>query len=618
MRYLLTLILSLCIVGLLASSVSAADLITLKDGTVLQGDIRRSGGMYRVATVDGQIKFIPAADVVSINGKPVDQAGPTAPGNTPSTPDAKPGPAAVTIGSTLAFKEAKQRADQVEDPIIAVTLWENFIDKNAKNADLELAKEELKVWQQRQKDKAEKIRGKWVGGDELKKMKEDADKLFEEAIDNSPRANGDNGTRVRGSAGLRKLEEAIKIYPRHWQANFELGYYYILQAFSEANRAPSIQQVERGIRALETTRVLAPKVPEIHSNLAYAYAFRRQHEKAIMSAYRAVKLRDSATLVQVLYNVIDNAPQSMKQANPRLRPVLDDLVVLQRRHNISGPSTWIYHYPDPNNPEGVTPPGGEDDSGPPGLQGSGSGFFISPDGYILTNKHVAEGKPGYFYRIRMDDGKEMNAEFIANDPDQDIALLKVKPREDGTPYDYLKVADDNPFPAAQALVLGYPATGENESTLQINSGSVKSIHPTDKDFHIWFDLSTTHGNSGGPIVDRAGRVIGILSAGRKIYDVVYVFGIGPNQIESFLGKISDKAPSITYAPPPGDDVVFNGERLGKECRKSTVLVLIIKGEATQEGDTKSSDEKSPEGAAPGGKSPGGADAPSDGVAPDNR
>jgi len=591
---LFTLMLSVVIVGLLASSTFAADLIVLADGTILEGNIRRSGGMYRIATTDGQIKFVPAADVITINGKPANQVTPTTPGasgNNPSVPGQSGGAAAA--GKTDGFRDAKNRADRVEEPILAVTIWEDFVAKNPANADIELAKEELKLWQTRQKENAEKIRGEWLGGDALKKIKDQADRLYEEAIDRTPRGADSDQLRVRGAVGLRKLEEAIKIYPRHWQSNFEMGFYFLIQSGSTANRNRNLGMIDRAIRALETTRLLAPKVPEVHSNLAYAYASRNRHEQAIMSAYRATKLRESVPLAQVLVNVIENAPASMRQANPRLRPILDDLVVIQRRHNISGASQWIYLYPDPNNPEGVVPPGEEDDNRPPGLQGNGSGFFVSADGYIMTNKHVAEGKPGFFYRVRLDDGTEMNAEFIASDPDQDIALLKVAQRD--VPYTFLQIAEDNPNEAAQAMSLGYPATGSRDFTLQINTGSVRSVHPTDKDFHVWFDLRTTHGNSGGPIVDRAGRVIGIASALRQVYNVDYLLAVGPNQMETFINKNTDKAPSLLYAPPPGDEITFNGEKLGKECRKATVLVLIIKGEkpSSDASTTKPSEGQSP-------------------------
>jgi hypothetical protein len=123
-------------------------------------------------------------------------------------------------------------------------------------------------------------------------------------------------------------------------------------------------------------------------------------------------------------------------------------------------------------------------------------------------------------------------------------------------------------------VLGYPATGDEEPTLQISEGQVKSLHPG-SEHEVWFDLNTTHGNSGGPIVDRNGRVIGILSGGRQVYNVTYVMGVGAKQIQTFLSSIPGKAPKVNYAAPA--DGEFNGEKLTEASRKATVLIIAIRG-----------------------------------------
>src|SRR5438874_1274579 len=83
--------------------------------------------------------------------------------------------AAATAGAAItgtSFAATKAKADKVESPIIAVQLWEKFIDaKPAPSpADLEAAKAELANWQKLQKDKAERINGKWVGGEEKRKL----------------------------------------------------------------------------------------------------------------------------------------------------------------------------------------------------------------------------------------------------------------------------------------------------------------------------------------------------------------------------------------------------------------------------------------------------------------
>ena len=142
------------------------------------------------------------------------------------------------------------------------------------------------------------------------------------------------------------------------------------------------------------------------------------------------------------------------------------------------------------------------------------------------------------------------------------------------------------------MVLGYPATGTNTMAMQVDIGTVKSNNPGDA-YEVWFDLSTTHGNSGGPIVDRNGDVVAILSAGRTVHNVTYVLGVGPKQIREFFARIGEKAPDLSGLGRD-DDTVFDGEKLATKCRDATLLVLVFRGsldasgdqgEATKEGGT---------------------------------
>src|SRR5262249_2227364 len=140
------------------------------------------------------------------------------------------------------------------------------------------------------------------------------------------------------------------------------------------------------------------------------------------------------------------------------------------------------------------------------------------------------------------------------------------------------------------LVLGYPATFEEEMSLQISEGQVKSLHPGDE-HEVWFDLNTTHGNSGGPIVDRSCHVIGILTAGVTVYNAPYVLGVGPNQIRAFFKALGDKAPKFQSAAVGSDE--FNGEKLTDEAKKATVFVLAIRGEKSDSEAVTVSSEAGP-------------------------
>jgi S1-C subfamily serine protease len=207
-------------------------------------------------------------------------------------------------------------------------------------------------------------------------------------------------------------------------------------------------------------------------------------------------------------------PPNIREVNPKVRAITEDATILCRKFGITAAPGWIYQRPKGRRGRHRT----ADVKGPPGVNWSGSGFFINADGYFITNHHVAAGDAkaekapdGISYRVRLDDGTELPAELVGMDDKADIAIMRIKTDK---PTAFLPIAKDDPEQGAEAMVLGFPATGSSEMSLQISKGTVKSLHPNEP-YHVWFDLNTTHGNSGGPIVDKDGHVIGILTAAAR-------------------------------------------------------------------------------------------------------
>ncbi len=562
---------SACLLLLLAApfALAATSTVKLRDGTEVRGEIRKVGSSYAVVLSDGTRTLYTPAQILSIDGVPLNAdapppadtaAKPTSAGTPPAKP-AEPAPAPGQVSNS--FRSAKGKADICTSPIIAVSIWEKWIEKNSTSAELPQANAELDKWKKLNADEAEKINGKWVGGAARKELLDKVEGLVNEA------ATLEDGNVLNA---IKKYEEALKLYPKHFQANFRLGWYLLTKG--------SKQYHERCLQLLEAARNVNPNVPEVWCNLAIAYNYRKRFEDSILAANKAVELYDNKETCQQLINAIEFAPPGIRTANPRIRPVIENARVVANKHGVSsGSGAWTFFSPGYFDAlrakDGKPPIEGDQTGGPPGVVGNGSGFFISSDGYILTNRHVVDSGPGHFYRVRTDDGTEMNADVVAVDDKYDIALLKI---QTDTPVPAMNIATDNPNPAATALVLGYPVTPGKQPSLQVTSGDVKSIHVGEK-YEVWYALSTTHGNSGGPIVDRMGRVIGILSAGQRVDEnVTYVYGIGPNQIEDFLTRIGEKAPKITFAPPLAKPPEFDGETLAMTHRKSTLLILIIRGE----------------------------------------
>lgn len=135
----------------------------------------------------------------------------------------------------------------------------------------------------------------------------------------------------------------------------------------------------------------------------------------------------------------------------------------------------------------------------------GSGFFISADGYLVTNNHVVENAEKVSVRIL--DETQFSAEVVGTDPDSDLALLKV----DRKNLPYVELGDsDKCRPGEWVLAIGNPLSFEHTVTAGIISAKGRQLlgGPTYQNF-IQTDAAINPGNSGGPLVNMQGEVIGI-------------------------------------------------------------------------------------------------------------
>lgn len=136
----------------------------------------------------------------------------------------------------------------------------------------------------------------------------------------------------------------------------------------------------------------------------------------------------------------------------------------------------------------------------------GSGFFISSDGYAVTNNHVVER--GQTVEIKTDDGKTYKAKVVGTDPRTDIALLKAE----GNNFPYVEFADEQPRIGDWVLAVGNPFGLGGTVTAGIVSASGRDIGAGPYDDFIQIDAPVNKGNSGGPTFNVNGRVIGVNTA----------------------------------------------------------------------------------------------------------
>lgn len=133
---------------------------------------------------------------------------------------------------------------------------------------------------------------------------------------------------------------------------------------------------------------------------------------------------------------------------------------------------------------------------------AGTGFVVNPEGYIVTNDHVIRG--GSFVRILTFDGREFPAEVLGTDPVADVALLKVN-----ASFDSLDFVESKDLQVGENVIaIGNPLG----LSFTVTEGIISALNragPNGIDSYVQTDVTLNPGNSGGPLINKEGKVIGI-------------------------------------------------------------------------------------------------------------
>ena len=169
------------------------------------------------------------------------------------------------------------------------------------------------------------------------------------------------------------------------------------------------------------------------------------------------------------------------------------------------------------------------------ITGQGSGFFISADGYAVTNNHVVEKAESV--QVTTDDGKTHTAKVIGTDPRTDLALIKV---EQG-PFPYVKLSNKLPRIGDWVLAVGNPFGLGGTVTAGIVSARGRDIGASAYDDFIQIDAPVNKGNSGGPTFDTDGNVIGVNTAifSPSGGSVGIAFAIPADTVTSVVSQLKD-------------------------------------------------------------------------------
>jgi serine protease Do len=168
------------------------------------------------------------------------------------------------------------------------------------------------------------------------------------------------------------------------------------------------------------------------------------------------------------------------------------------------------------------------------LQALGSGFFISADGYIVTNNHVVDHAASV--QVSTGDGGTLDAKVVGTDPKSDIALLKVT---EGGPFPFVRLAKTTPRVGDWVVAIGNPFGLGGTVTAGIVSARGRDIGESQFDDFLQIDAPINRGNSGGPTFDLDGEVVGVNTAifSPSGGSVGLAFAIPSETVESVIAQL---------------------------------------------------------------------------------
>ncbi len=168
-------------------------------------------------------------------------------------------------------------------------------------------------------------------------------------------------------------------------------------------------------------------------------------------------------------------------------------------------------------------------------RGAGTGFLIDAAGNILTNHHVIDGADRI--TVRLTDGRTLRAERVGSDPDTDIALIKV---ESPQPLPFARLGNSDALRVGEWVVaIGNPLAYEHTVTVGVVSFIGRKLFDSSLDRYIQTDAAINFGNSGGPLINARGEVIGINAAISSRASNIG-FAVPINQASAILSQLKEK------------------------------------------------------------------------------
>ena len=235
-----------------------------------------------------------------------------------------------------------------------------------------------------------------------------------------------------------------------------------------------------------------------------------------MLSRRAGEMSDKTKVTGWGYHISTHGTQGLVEAR-YVNPLVTELKAVFKERQIVTATLSNVSYATPS-----------ETGGPSAKQkksASGTGFFVSKDGYLITNQHVVAGATEI--EVTMHDGKKLPATVVSSDSSNDVALLKVEAST--TPLSI--VSATNVKKGMEVFTLGFPVVGIQGQEQKATYGRINALSGIQGDIRYFqIDVPIQPGNSGGPLITDDGQVIGIITASLNQINVLKATGALPQNV----------------------------------------------------------------------------------------
>ena len=462
------------------------------------------------------------------------------------------------LARKLTFTQLVQSANRLRTAAEVLRLYKMFLqDENVTEADRKAAQKQLPTWEQRANKKMVRIGLRWLTPAEANDQKLQAHQLTAEALRLIEVGQFD--------AAIDKCLKASKTNEEDILADFLLGLGYALVGCNaeDANRhfAECVRRDPQHISAL--------------NNLALSEVRLQKYTQALAHWQTALELAPAAPeVIQNLGRLVYLPKQGSFRVPSGVKRRYSDLyaaaAVSAGAKDFNRRTGWLYmgYYA----PLGSQPLDNKKSSSKPSKTslitiGSGTGFVIHP-GYILTNRHVVKDSAGLLIIPPGEDNQKLPATVagVAEGKDEDLAVIHCAGLK-ASPLPFIK--EDTAPRGTEIMILGFPGMPSGKTpSLKSTRGIISGL--PDESFNAYtLDAIANPGNSGGPICDDTGSVLGILYAHTTPLAMNYTLGVPHSRALPLLKKL---IPGYEQLPPKTE--IKKWSAVDDMVSRSTVLILV--------------------------------------------